>query len=187
MLDECVSPAVEEMRSIRLIGGPLAEPVFLGTYILSAKGSLCVSTNTFGRISEHCLPVESSVANAMVIQLWEDPVSVEKPGNVTPRAATPLFDKFFENLELAAENTQGGELMELIEANCFFGDLCSRNSTGDAVQTPIPLPLKMETLLEAAKEQRQLHLKSLPRSRKEKVVDATYQISEDDMKAIYNR
>ena len=61
MLDKCVSPAVEEMRTICLIGGPLAEPVFLETYIhkknldynLSAKGSLCVLTNTFGRISEH--------------------------------------------------------------------------------------------------------------------------------------
>ena len=76
--------------------------------------------------------------------------------------------------------------MEFIEANCFFGDLCLKNSTRDAVQTPIPLPLKMETLLEAAKKQRELHIENLPPDRKKHVVDATYEIDEDDMKAIYN-
>ena len=74
----------------------------------------------------------------------EDPVSVEKPGkeapdsveqagNVTLRAVTPHCDKFFENLELTTESTQGRELMQFIRDNCFFGELCWINSNGDAV------------------------------------------------------
>ena len=76
--------------------------------------------------------------------------------------------------------------MQFIQDNCSFGQLCWINSTGDAVQTPIRLPLKMETLLEAAKKQRELHIENLPPDRKKHVVDATYEIDEDDMKAIYN-
>ena len=101
---------------------------------------------------------------------------LKKPGKLTFRAVTPLCDKFFENLELATENTQGRELMQFIQENCFCGKLCWINSEGDAVQTPIPLPRKMETLLEAARKQRQLHLENLPRSKRRKVEDATYKI-----------
>ena len=78
-------------------------------------------------------------------------------------------------------------LLTLIQNNCFFRELCWMNSKGDAVQTPMPLLLKMENLLEAARKQRQLHLENLQRSRKKNVEDATYQIEEDDMRAIYNR
>ena len=197
MLDEYVSPAVEEMRSIRVIGGALAAPMFLETYIhnkgldyqLSAKGDLCVLTKTFGRISYHCLALESSAAETLMIQLWGEPdrASVEQPDNVRLCPVTPLFDKFIENLELATENEQGREVMKFIEDNCFFGDLCWINRSGDAVQTPISLPLKMETLLEAARTQRQLYLEGLPPWRKVNVVDATHEIEEEDMRDIYNR
>ena len=205
-----VSPALEKMRSSRVIGGSLAAPMFLDTYIhnkgleyqLSAKGDLCVLTKTFGRISYHCLALESSAAEALMLQLWGEPdkasvtqpdatqsdsVSVEKPDNVRLRAATPLFNKFFENLELATENEQGRKVMKFIEDNCFFGNLCWINCTGDTVQTPIPIALKMETLLAAARTQRNLYLEHLPPWRKVKVVDATHQIEEEDMRTIYNR
>ena len=153
LLDEYVSPAVEQMKSIRIIGGQLAAPMFLETHIhkqgldyqLSASGDLCVLTKTHGRISHNCLALASSAADALMIQLWgesdtasvaqpgatqSDPVRVEKPGSVTLRARTPLFHKFFENLELATESEQGRELMKLIESSCFFGDLCWKNSPG---------------------------------------------------------
>jgi hypothetical protein len=197
MLDEYVSSAVEEMRSIRVIGGSLKAAMFLDTYIhnkgldyqLSVEGDLCVLTKTFGRISYHCLALESSAAEVLMIQLWGEPdkASVEQPDNVRLIAATPLYDKFFENLELATENEQGQEVMKFITDNCFFGDLCWINRTGDRVQTPISLPLKMETLLEAAKTQRQLYLEHLPPWRKRNVVDATHEIEEKDMTEIYNR
>ena len=45
----------------------------------------------------------------------------------------------------------------------------------------------METLLEAAREQRQIHLQNLPRWQKTHVADATYEIKEEDMRTIYNR
>ena len=79
--------------------------------------------------------------------------------------------------------------MQFIQDNCFFREPRGISSKGDSVKTPIPLSLTMESLLEAARKQRQLHLEHLPRSRKkkEKVEDATYQIEEDDMRAIYNR
>ena len=79
-----------------------------------------------------------------------DPVSVEQPDAATLRACTPLCDKFFENLELATDTAQGRELMQFIQDTCFYGDLCWKNSAGDPVQTPMPLALKMEALLEVA-------------------------------------
>ena len=77
MLTEYVTPAIEEMESVCLIGGRLDEQVFLETYIhnndldyeLSAKGDLSVLTKTFGRISCHCVALESSAAQALMIQL----------------------------------------------------------------------------------------------------------------------
>ena len=45
----------------------------------------------------------------------------------------------------------------------------------------------MEKLLEVAGDQRLLHLERLPLWRKEKLVDATYEIEEDDMKHLHNR
>ena len=50
------------------------------------------------------------------------------------------------------------QAMNFIEGECFFGDLC------DSVSTPIPLQVKMESLLERAAERRQLVLDGLRRS-----------------------
>ena len=57
----------------------------------------------------------------------------------------------------------------------------------DSVESQIPLPLKMESLLETAGTQRRLTLEILRRRGKVNVVDAREQIEEDDMKDMYNR
>ena len=68
-----------------------------------------------------------------------------------------------KQLELATASEHGRELMNFIEGECFFGDLCFENSNGDSVSTPIPLQVKMEGLLERAAERRQLVLDGLRR------------------------
>ena len=48
--------------------------------------------------------MESLASEVLLIQLWKDLVSVEKPNDVTLRAAKLLCDKLFEDLALVTEN-----------------------------------------------------------------------------------
>ena len=137
LLDEYVNPAPGLLQSIRIIGGHLAAPVLPAAqmhhqgldYQVSACRNLCVLIKTFGLITHNCFPVESSAADVLITQLWNEPdtASAVQPiqtGNVLLRARTPLCDKFLENLDFATESKHGLEVVKFIQDNCFFGDPC---------------------------------------------------------------
>ena len=69
---------------------------------------------------------------------------------------TPLWDKFLQNLELANDNEAGGDFIEFIQNHCFSGDLLWKDTDGNWVDKAIPLAVKMETLVEAVWQRRQL-------------------------------
>ena len=75
--------------------------------------------------------------------------------------------------------------MGFIEEHCFFGDLCYVNSNGDKLDQPLPLPTKMETLLETAIEARRYVLEKVAYRDGHPVEDTTYEIDEDDMKEMW--
>ena len=54
--------------------------------------------------------MESSASEVLLIQLWKDLVSVEKPDDVTLRAAKLLCNKLFENLALVTQSLWVREL-----------------------------------------------------------------------------
>ena len=75
ILDDYVCPAIGLWGS-RLIGGRLGVRILETQlhkkgldYQLAASGDLCVLSNTFARTSLHCLAVDSSAADALMIQL----------------------------------------------------------------------------------------------------------------------
>ena len=116
-----------------------------------------------------------------------NPDSDEHPARFTLQARTPLWDKFAEKLDLATSIWHGRQFMKFIEDQCFFGELCFKNSNGDNLKTPMPLGIKMECLLETAAKRRQLVLDRLRGSAAQPVVDTTHEIEEDDMRTMWQR
>jgi hypothetical protein len=107
--------------------------------------------------------------------VWESPCSVEQPAPKRARVkanlpllrltpSTPLYDKLVDDLESAAQDhSSGGAFLEYIRACCFQDKLLLMDPYGNSVPTPVPLSVKMETLLQTAQKQRQLQKNRLMR------------------------
>ena len=63
---------------------------------------------------------------------------------VTP---CPLWDKFVEKLDMTASGSEGQQLMQFIQEKCFFGDLRYKKASGEWLEKPMSLAIKMECLL----------------------------------------
>ena len=102
---------------------------------------------------------------------------------VTLRPFTPLYDNLIANLEPAVQqNPRGHAFIDYITECCFFSKLLMMDAFGQPIDKPVPLAVKMEELLRAARRQRELHLEKL----KCRQQCCTTCINEEDMKAIYN-
>ena len=120
-----------------------------------------------------------------------DPVVIDAesdahPRRITLQARTPLWDNFVDKMDLIC-TWYGRQLMGFIEEHCFFGDLCYKNSNGDDLDTPLPLPTKMEALLEKATEVRHYILEKVAYREGYPVEDTTYEIEEEDMRTMWQR
>ena len=248
LLAAYLKPATESSNCTHIVGGELGGPILIENcvhsldldYEISVDVDLCVAAKSSHDLSECvCLPGDSSTANALVIQLWQQRASAPDsdarpvrptllkrkaaatasssdahpaktqasssdahparptrprrkaeaqavtaadsdahPASVTLQARTPLWDKFFDKMEL---DTSRSPLREFIEAECFRGTLCYRTPYGDWLDKPVPLAVKMESLLEKAAEKRRHVLNKLRRSAVQPVVNTTYEIAEHDM------
>ena len=94
--------------------------------------------------------------------------SVAQAGRLRMTPKTPLYDKFLEDLDATAVNKRGQELIDHIKENCFFGDLLYKNLEGNETEVEIPISMKMDNLLEKAKEKRCEHLASVAQPGTEK-------------------
>ena len=106
---------------------------------------------------------------------------------VTLRPCTPLYDNFIVNLEKSVqEHPSGEEFMKYIAEICFFGTLLTLDVYGEDIDTPVPLSVKMEELLRAAENQRELHVQRLRRKYPGENFPHHRQMDDDDMKEIFN-
>ena len=98
-------------------------------------------------------PASSEPSGALIDKILLAPLSL--------KAATPLRDQFLEDLEEGSDG--GSHLLEHIQRFCFFGDLCFVNPSGDHLERPMPLSVKMEDLLKVvlAKRRGSLQRKAL--------------------------
>jgi hypothetical protein len=107
--------------------------------------------------------------------LWETFRSVEQPAPlqarfeparraVELRPSTPLYDNLIANLQSAAQGHRSGEaFINYITECCFYEKLLIMDVYGESIETPVPLSVKMESLLRAAQRQREEHQKRLRR------------------------
>ena len=135
--------------------------------------------------------------------VWDNPRSVEQHAPKKARSKrkrsqlpplrlipnTPFWDKFLENLELAAPgHRSGGQFIKHL-TDCSFQDkLLKMDMFGDPTPTPVPLSVKMEELLVAAHGQRLKHQKKLQRRGYANAFDPLedMQMHAEDMKEIIN-
>jgi len=107
--------------------------------------------------------------------------------------STPLYDNLIANLELAVthghpqHHPSGTDFMNYMESCCFFGNLLSLDRYGEPIDIPVPLSIKMEELLRAAQEQRDLQLQRLmERGVQRTLSNDMHMHPVHDMKEIYN-
>ena len=70
------------------------------------------------------------------------------------KPSTPMYDRLLGNLESAEDHRAFEPFIQYITDCCFNGNLLSRNERGESMETPMPLPVKMENLLRACRTQR---------------------------------
>ena len=159
---------------------------------------LCLLTHTPDCSPMTCFPADTDGPYSFMAT-WDNSCSVEQPApcqavNLSPRQAvkltpsTPLYDNLIANLEPAVRNHRSGEaFMEYITQCCFFGKLLTLDVYGEPVDTPVPLSVKMEELLRAAKKRRELHMERLRRRGVHIGVHNDMHMDPvNDMKEIYN-
>ena len=138
--------------------------------------------------------------------VWKIPRSVEQPPSKRARslevledarqdirltlAPTPAWDNLVADLDSAAQkHRRGGEFLDYIGRCCFQYKLLYMDPYGNTVETPVPLSLKMETLLRVVLNQRQLHLNRLRLRGHESGYVSVHDMKVDPvwgMKEIYN-
>ena len=180
MLKEYVGAATDTEAESILIGGVVrAPPIFMENEVaqLNPKFQLCTNEDVCLLAQNprptHYFPLDSDEPFSIV---WipdnsrsvkrpaprvpdVEPRSLEQPADrdITLTSATPLYDNLIEELEPAAQgHYSGAELIEYITKCCYQGDLLYLDAYGEFTPTPIPLPLKMEEMLRAAVNQRDL-------------------------------
>ena len=91
------------------------------------------------------------------------------------------------NMETSVqEHPSGEEFMKYITETCFFGSLLTLDVYGEDIDTPVPLSVKMEELLRAARRQRELHIQRLRRQHPGENFPHHRKMDNDDMKEICN-
>ena len=142
-----------------------------------APFSLIAIVDTKTQLRQASNAQTTSNAQRSAEQLARDPVTL--------RAATPLYDNLIANLEAAArQHPQGNGFIEYITKSCFFDNILIVDVYGERLEKPIPLAVKMERLLETAKRQRELHIRSSRRSAN--TVLNSLCIEPDGMRNIFN-
>ena len=138
-----------------------------------------------------CFPLDTDGPYSFM-GVWESFRSVEQPAPTTValRPCTPLYDYLIANLASAVEDHRSGEaFINYVSECCFYGKLLSIDVYGDPVETPVPLSVKMESLLRAAQRQRIQQQERL-RSRGEPHgfgrIEEMYMDPGKDMQEIYN-
>ena len=76
------------------------------------------------------------------------------PSRAELREATPLWDRLRHELEALSETDRNGSLIKFIKETCFNDTNCYRDRYGRKLKRPIPIPVKMENLLETAQQKR---------------------------------
>ena len=191
LLEHYAKAAANADAETILIGGACEDAVlFLENQIakldvefeLVTNANLCFLANASKRSTVECIAMDTQgpfsllasadtkaqLRNASNVQRTSNAQrSAEQPARdpVTLRAPTPLYDNLIANLEAAArQHPQGNGFSDYITKSYFFDNIPTVDVYGERLEKPIPLAVKMERLVETAKRQRELHIRSSRRS-----------------------
>ena len=95
-------------------------------------------------------------------------------------AATPLYDKFLEDLE---DTEESSALLSLIENHCFFSDLRFVSPSGYRAPGMMSFSSKMETLLQICLQRRREIAEAAELTEKQKL---QHRATPEEMKEMYN-
>ena len=102
------------------------------------------------------------------------------------KANTPKWDNFIENLSTVTSNAHVREFIEFLRTKCFTKpELLWTNANGDHLEFELPFALKMEQLFDIAEERRWHALQHLKPGYDLTRLDETYEISEKDMRWVW--
>ena len=133
--------------------------------------------------SNSCAEQPAVGASSSVLALANRPAVVR-------RERTPLYDNFLDSMQKAGA---GGDILNFLATDCFFGDLCYYDKRGQEYPQPISIAGKMEVMLGEVLEQRKLHINRLkaagdprvpPSCRRDEL--ARLKFTNEDMKKIMN-
>ena len=99
-------------------------------------------------------PSVCNISSSSDVSLVRSPSEYTSPPRMRLTPYTPLYDQFLADLEQENESGDVSSLIEYIQKFCFFGDLCYVNPSGERMEQPLPLSVKMEDLLVVVSEQR---------------------------------
>ena len=105
---------------------------------------------------------------------------------VNLKANTPKWDNFIESLSTVTSNAHTREFIKFLRTKCFTKpELLWTNANGDHLEFELPFALKMEQLFDTAEERRWHALQHLKPGYDLTRLDETYEISEKDMKEVW--
>ena len=102
------------------------------------------------------------------------------------KSKTPKWDNFIENLSTVTSSAHVREFIDFLRTKCFTKpELLWTNANGDHLEFELPFALKMEQLFDTAEERRWHALQHLKPGYDLTRLDETYEISEKDMKEVW--
>ena len=215
LLGELADAAEDTQAGNILIGGAWADSVLFtenqvaqlsSEFQLFTNAHLCLITYNRDSSPMKCFPLDTGGPYSLM-GIWESTKSLaprrrsaEQPASshrngalprpridVTLRPRTPLYDNFISNLKKSVqEHPSGEQFIKYITEICFFGTLLTLDVHGEPIDTPVPLSVKMEELLRAAENQRELQVQRLRRKHPGENFPHHWRMDDDDMKEIYN-
>jgi hypothetical protein len=99
-------------------------------------------------------PSVCNISSSSDVSPVRSPSEYTSPPRMRLTPCTPLYDQFLADLEQENEIGDVSSLIEYIQKFCFFDDLCYVNPSGEEMEQPLPLSVKMEDLLSVVSEQR---------------------------------
>ena len=197
---------------MQVIGGQLTSSIHMENFIDAYAPGMVLNDN--GDLSLMTTDEDSQfltlrippLGDCLVQQVWRKPSIDAQPAELggaaqpvepsrprvtlRPRVNTPRYDRLIECLDSTETSEDGRSFRNFIKETCFHSDLLFKSSEfpyEKDLKQPLPLAVKMESLLKAAEKRREMVLQDMRQRCEEVTEDTSFEIPEEEMKTMYQK
>ena len=197
---------------MQVIGGQLTSSIHIEDFIDAHAPGMVFNDNgdlsllTTDEDSHFITQRIPPLGDLLVQQVWRKPSIDAQPAELggaaqpaepsrtrvtlRPRVNTPRYDRLIECIDSTETSEDGRSFRNFIKETCFHSDLLFKSSEfpyEKDLKQPLPLAVKMESLLKAAEKRREMVLQDMRQRGEEVTEDTSFEIPEEEMKTMYQK